>query len=311
MTLTNFHGTKFGAFCPGFWYSGVSMFMNPNHGQLLINNLTKTVGAGALCTLGEGFSDEEEGCALWRSDDAVYYDYPNQRPNILRRFSRKAWADKFKVEAEACDSFSGLTAGTGMYRNGSINIIKCNDTNVGWGVTKTQANAWLQWRELPLPAKTRFTLRYSSAAASSIQFSVGGSALPAVNLPSTNGAWTTAEAGTFSADTNGYHTVRITVVSGSPDLNYFNIINSSVGTVVPVKKMNEGYAPAWSGRVMSGGRVAEIPIRLGKGGHYGLELYSPAGRMILSKELSGKAGIQNVAVNSLAPGVWCYRVVEK
>ena len=312
MTLTNFHGTKFGAFCPGFWYAGNSMYMNPNHGQLLINNLTKTVGAGAISTLGEGFSDEEEACALWRSDDAVYYDYPNQRPNILRRFSRKAWADNFKVEAEACDYFSGLTAGNGTYRNGAINIIKCADTNSGWEVTKTQANAWLEWKELPLPAQTKFTLRYSSAAASSISFSVDSVALSTVRLPSTGGAWTTIDAGAHSAASNGLHTVRLTIVSGSPDLNYFNIVNTNPSAAVASSHGSNAIInqadPARRFIVSDGLSQSLVPVRLAESARYHIEVFDMAGHKIATRDFAGCAGTQTIALPKLAAGAWFYRI---
>jgi hypothetical protein len=314
MTLTNFFGTKFGAFCPGFWYSGVSMFMNPNHGQLLINNLTKTVGAGAVSTLGEGFSDEEEGCALWRSDDAVYYDYPNQRPNIMRRFTTKAWADVHKVEAEACDYFSGLTAGTGgTYRNGSINIIKCTDINLGWEVTKTQANAWLEWKELPLPAKTNFMLRYSSAAAASIRFSVDSGALSTINLPATAGSWATIDAGAYSAAKDTFHTVRLTVVSGSPDLNYFNIVRAGTSVInpslktVPVKQSgNEMGFLTFDG---TSGSALRINLTVRQSARCHLELFTLSGKKIFFRDFSGIAGTQMVPLPRLASGACLYRIM--
>jgi len=312
MTLTNFFGTKFGAFCPGFWYVGSGAYMNPNHGQLLINNLTKTVGAGAISTLGEGFSDEEEACALWRSDDSVYYDYPNQRPNILRRFSKKAWADNFKVEAEGCDYFSGLTSGTGTYRNGTINIIKCADTNLGWEVTKTQANAWLEWKELPLPAQTKLTLRYSSSAASSISFSVDGAALSTVNLPSTSGTWATVDAGAYSAASRGLHTVRLTVVSGSPDLNYFNIVNAGPSAVNPSRgAFIEHQAGNAAGMFISDGLNAPaIRIRPEKTARYRLEIFDMSGRALFSREFPVDPQTRLLPLPRLSAGACIWRLTE-
>ncbi len=311
MTLTNFFGTKFGAFCPGFWYEGSNVYMNPNHGQLLINNLTKTVGAGALSTLGEGFSDEEETCALWRSDDSVYYDYPNQRPNILRRFSRKAWADNLKVEAEACDYFSGMTAGNGTYRNGAINITKCTDVNLGWEVTKTQANAWLEWKELPLPAQTKFSLRYSSTAASSIDFSVDNTPLPTVSLPSTSGAWASIDAGTKTFAANGLHTVRLTVVSGSPDLNYFNIIKSGTDVSMPLDGpvLQKRPLGVMQGIFVSKGFSPQsVSVVADKSKEFYVELFDCLGHKTYSQKYMGQGTMQTVALPKLAAGVWCYRI---
>ena len=312
MTLTNFFGTKFGAFCPGFWYEGSGAYMNPNHGQLLINNLTKTVGAAALSTLGEGFSDEEEACAMWRSDDSVYYDYPNQRPNILRRFTSKAWADNHKIEAEAYDYFSGLTAGNGTYRNGNINIIKCTDTNLGWEVTKTQANAWLEWKELPLPAQTRFTLRYSSSAASSINFSIDNAPLSTVNLPSTSGSWATIDAGSYSATSNGLHTVRLTIVSGSPDLNYFNIVKAGAAAAQPFGKTLPGHNDLSSGHVLvSDGRTStSIGIEPQKATVYRLEVFSVSGRLLYSHVYAVNPQTRLLPIPAVGAGTCVWRLTE-
>jgi hypothetical protein len=95
----------------------------------------------------------------------------------------------------------------------------------------------MEWKELPLQAKTKFLLRYKSSADASIMFSVDGTALTSVHLPSTNDVWTTINAGTYSSAGNGLHTVRLTVAAGTPDVNYFvrvgeENINTAVGEVV-------------------------------------------------------------------------------
>jgi hypothetical protein len=313
MTLTDFFGTKVGAFCPGFWYAGSGAYMNPNHGQLLINNLTKTVKAGALFTLGEGFSDEEEACALWRSDDSVYYDYPNQRPNIQRRFTRKAFADNYKIEAEACDYFNDLTPGNSgnTYRNGNLDIVKCKDVNVGWNVTNTQAGEWLEWRELPLCAQTKFTLRYSSAAVSSVTFSIDGNALPAVSLPSTGGAWTTIDAGLFSVASNGLHTIRLTINSGAPDLNYFNLVNTGASSIKfspPTRSLKRSSGSEGILTTLGTSRSA-MRVTLAGSERCHLELFSLSGNKFFSQDFAGNAGRRMVPLPNRAAGACVYRVM--
>ncbi len=228
-TLETYNGRKYGALCPGFGASNDLPFLDPSmgttdHGKRLKTGLTNTVSAGARTTLVEGFTDAAEGAALWRSSDNTYYDYPNQRLNILRRYTSDPYPATLKMEAEACDVFSDLTTGNsgGTFLNsGNLDVAKCSDTNGGWNVNATQANEWMEWKELPLLTNTKFQLRYKSSASSSIKFSVDGTALSTITLPSTAGVWTTIDAGNYSTASNSLHTVRLTIVSGTPDINYF------------------------------------------------------------------------------------------
>lgn len=226
-TMTNFYNTKIGALAPAFRVvqGTTNMFIDANHGQTLITNLNNTQGAGAMLTLVEGFTDCPENAAIFRSKDVTYYDYPNQRINILRRYTKAAYAPTLRVEAEACDYFNDLTTGNSgnTYRAGDIDVIKTTDAGGGWEVTDTQAGEWMEWKELPLTAHTKFQIRYTSTQASSVTFSVDGVALPAVNLPATGaGVYATVDAGTQTFSANSLHTVRLTVTSGSLNVNYFN-----------------------------------------------------------------------------------------
>ena len=195
-------------------------------GLRLKTGLNNTVKAGAALTLVEGFTDAAEFAALWRStDDGQYkfYEYPNQRLNILRSYSRDPYPSILKMEAEACDDYSDLTTGNsgGTYLHmGDLDVAKCNDLRGGWHVTNTQAGELLQWRDLPLLANTRFQLRYKSTAASSVSLEVDGTTISMISLPSTNGMWSTFNVGDFSAGTNSIHIVRLNVITGSPDINY-------------------------------------------------------------------------------------------
>ncbi|HTH83354.1 MAG TPA: DUF5010 domain-containing protein [Mucilaginibacter sp.] len=225
-TLFYFNDVRVGALCPGFRVvqGSTNMFIDANHGQQLIAGLNATKGSGAALTLVEGFTDAPENAALFRSKDATYYDYPNQRINILRRYSANPYPATLRVEAEACDSYNDLTTGNSgnTYRDGDIDVIKTTDTGGGWNVTDAQAGEWMEWKELPLTANTKFQIRYSATQASSVSFSVDGVALPAVNLPATGGTFATVDAGSQTLPANGLHTVRLTVVSGNIDINYFN-----------------------------------------------------------------------------------------
>ena len=238
-TLESWNGRTYGALCPGIRLQGESDFIDPgmgttDMGKRLKTSLDNTVGAGARVTLVEGFTDAAENAALWRSTDEgalTYYNYANQRLNILRRYTSDPYPSTLKVEVEACDSYSDLTTGNSggafLYQ-GDLDVVKCTDTNGGWNVTATQANEWMEWKELPLLTNTKFQLRYKSSAAASIKFSVDGTSLSTISLPSTSGSWTTIDAGNYTTANNSLHTVRLTIVSGTPDINYFKRV---VGTI--------------------------------------------------------------------------------
>lgn len=223
-SLRTFNSVKIGCAVPQFQYSGISSYINPNHGQTLITGLENTVNAGAKLTLIEGFTDAAESAALWRSNDTVYYDYPNQRVNILRRYTQQAYPETLKLEAEACDYFYDVTpGGNGIFRSGDIDIVKTADIGGGWHVTAAQANEWLEWKEIPMVPNSKFQIRYSSSQLTTVKVSIDGVDLPVASLPITgNGVWSTYDAGSKVFSSNGLHTLRITVVSGMCSINYIN-----------------------------------------------------------------------------------------
>jgi hypothetical protein len=235
-TLFERNNYKIGVMVPGFYKEGrlldPSMGTDDN-GTMLRTGLDRTVGAGARTTLIEGFTNAAETAALWRSNDAGayrFYDYPNQRLNIVRSYTTNPFPDVLKLEAEACDFHHDLTPGNsgGAYLHmGDLDVVKSNDIMGGWHVTDTEPGEWMEWRELPLLEKTKFELRYKSTATSSVKISVDGNDLPTASLPSTGGIWSTIDMGSMDLAENGYHTVRLTIVSGSPDINYFNRINEA------------------------------------------------------------------------------------
>ncbi len=227
-STTNYNGRSYGALVPGFRVvnGGANMFLDSNHGQTLKDNLDRTVGSGSLVTLVEGFTDWEENCTLWRSTDTTYYDYPNQRINILRRYSSDPFPEDLKMEAEACDSFSDTTYGNAgnVYRSGNLDIQATTDTHSGWNVFNTAAGEWLQWQEVPLQGSTDLKVRVAAAApGGQIRFVIDGVAGPAVSVPNTGGAqtWQTIDAGNFDLAQGSYHTVRLEVVSGNVGINYW------------------------------------------------------------------------------------------
>lgn len=239
---------KTGCLVPGFSSPDEedgTRFLDPamgttDNGKRLKFGLDNTVRAGAALTLVEGFTDAAEFAALWRSTDNGqyrFYNYPSQRLNILRTYSQNPYPENYKMEAEACDDYSDLTVGNsgGTYlQMGDLDVVKCNDLRGGWNVTNTQAGEWLQWRDLPLLANTKFQLRYKSTALSSVNIEVGGNVIAVTSLPSTAGLWSTFDVGNYSTASNIIHTVRLNIVSGLPDINYMTRINSTSTPVTSV-----------------------------------------------------------------------------
>jgi hypothetical protein len=216
-----------------------------DNGARLKFGLDKTVRDGAALTLVEGFTDAAEFAALWRSTDNGqyrFYDYPSQRLNILRSYSRDPFPAMLKMEAEACDDYSDLTTGNsgGTYLQiGDLDVAKCNDLRSGWHVTATQAGEWLQWRDLPLLANTKFQLRYRSTAVSSISIDVDGTTIATTSLPSTNGLWSTMHVGNYNPGSNSIRTVRLNIVSGAHEINY---LTRTPAPAIPVETV--GISPA-------------------------------------------------------------------
>lgn len=234
-TMANAHtvhewysGAKMGIGVPAFKKG--TMYLDPRHGGLLIETLENTIGKGAHLTMVEGFTDMYENAALYRSLDQVYYDYPNQRLNIMRRYSKDPYPAELKVEAEGCDFYEDKSAGNSgtFYREGDLDIAQCNDQFYGWCVVDTEAGEWMEWKELPLRAQeTTIKLRYRSANAATVNFRIDETTQADIPLPATGNDWKTIDAGKVSFPSKGLHTVRLNIVSGTPDINYFTLNNNN------------------------------------------------------------------------------------
>lgn len=228
-----FNNHTVGVAVPGFVAndrSGSLMFVDADHGKHLRRALDHMIRFKADVVVLEGFSDVFENAAYWRSSDTKYYDFPNQRLNILRRYSSTdAWPARLRVEAESCDAYKDLTAGNAgaQYRQGDLDVKRCVDGFPDWCVTQTQAGESLHWEELPYRAgKSALILRYSSASDSKIRFDVGGKMGAEVVLPSSGGVWRDAEVAELTFEQKGWHPTDLQIVSGNPDINYFFVSSS-------------------------------------------------------------------------------------
>ena len=229
-TVRTFKDLTIGVGIPGFLVNdkkGNKMFVDADHGRLLQKALTYSVKNRANLIFLEGFTDVLENAAYWRSTDEVYYDYPNQRLNILRKWSSNPYPKEFKVEAEACDYFEDKSSGNsgGQYRKGDLDIKKCNDVYEGWCVTATESGEWLKWVELPFSAGNSVVkLRYSALSAVKIRFDIDKKEGSVVELPATGGTWKEIDAATVNFEKKGWREVVLNIISGDADLNYFTIV---------------------------------------------------------------------------------------
>ncbi len=229
---------KMGVLNPGIRYEGQPdyTFNDPRHGQTLIEGLEGTVNSGALITLCEGFTDAAETAAFWRSKDTTYYDYPNQRIDILRRYSQNAFSGRRMVQAEACDFFHDITPGNKgeSFRLGDIDICKTSDVFGGWNVFDAEAQEWLEWKELPFPKNSQIEVRYAAEDSAKIQFVLDDQEGAILSLEPTGGEqlWSLVRDTSFNITVDTYYNVKIKIISGKISINYFNIMGEgSVGKV--------------------------------------------------------------------------------
>lgn len=230
-TLRSVNKYNVGVACPGFWINDKkgdkSMFFDANHGKRLSEALDYFITYKASFVMLEGFTDMYENAAYFRSTDSVFYDYPNQRLNILRKYSsRNAYPEHMNVEAESCDRYLDRSKGNSgrQYRSGDLDVSRAEDTYRSWCVCDTEAGEWLEWVELPYSAGTsEINLRYRSSFEAVIRFAVDGKDCVEKTLPSTGGQWKTVTAASVKFDKKGWYKTVLKVVSGSPDFNWFSI----------------------------------------------------------------------------------------
>ncbi len=238
-TLTTKFGIKIGVAVSEFQHTGQSGFLDPNHGVRFETGLSNTLEAGSLLTLCEGFTDYEEDASMWRvrNIDAggnplgysqTYYDYPNQRLNILREHSNWPFPAELTFEAEACDSFGGAAGGNGMvnfYRNGNIAVEPTADVSGTYDVGWLQPGEWFEWEQVPMQGSAIHLQARVACPNNNCQFHyvIDGVAYPAVAIPNTGGyqTWATVDSGPWQFAKGGKHTVRFVCDTGGFNFNYW------------------------------------------------------------------------------------------
>jgi len=239
-TNTTLNGVTTGATVPSFHFvsesGGSNMIIDPNHGSTLVNNLKATVDAGDSMTLVEGFTDWQEGAALWRTKSAPYgttaRDYPSQDLNIMRRYSNTPFPSSLTVQAETADANQDTTDGNqwNTYRNDNLDVQTTTDTNGGWNVGATATGEWTQWLEVPLQGTENLKIRVATPnSGAQLRFVVDGVAGPTITVPNTGGwqTYQTIDAGTFQFNTGTYHTVQLQQLYGGQNINWWQGLHLS------------------------------------------------------------------------------------
>ncbi len=249
-TLSVFNGVKTGVAVAQFQNpSNPPGFLDPDHGNLLNEGLHQTVGAGALMTLLEGFTDYEEDAALFRvrnldengnplSYEQTYYDYPNQRLNIIRKHSRHPFPAELKLEAEGCDTYGGAAGGgtPRLYRNGNIGIEPTQDEGGGFSIGWIQPNEWFQWEEVPMEGSGTLQVRVAANNdAGRLHFVIDGQVKPAVTLPDTGGfqSWATVDTPPETFAPGSYHTVRLICETSGMNINWIRWVAGGTDNAPP------------------------------------------------------------------------------
>lgn len=226
-TTYDFNGRRYGVCTPGIDKSSDNVYYDPNHGITLSDNLQNTVGNGSYVTLVEGFTDWEENTALWRAKNGMYsereYDYPNQRINILRRYSRNPDLAGVRMEAEACDDYYDPTSGNSgeVYREGDLDIGEGTDAE--WFVGWIDIGEWLEWKELSIQGSTDLSIRIATPYdGRRLKFVIDGVEQSWVSIPNTGGwqNWQIVDCGTYNFSSD-LHTVRIYTDSNNFNIDYW------------------------------------------------------------------------------------------
>jgi hypothetical protein len=239
-------GAAFGTCIPSFHISNPSdpnapiWIVDPAHGKTLTTGLAGTIGnPQCLSTFLEGFDDYWENATLWRARNLdtsgkplgyaeTGYDYPNQRINLVRRYSNNPFPKDLKEEAESCDSFSGAVPNPNQpnfYRNGSIAIEDTTDVYGGYDVCRTQAGEKLTWQEVPLEGTVHLLVRAASASGGRLHFVIDGVRHPAVRVSKTGGGqiWATIDLGAYTFAPRTYHTISLVWDTPGVSVNWWQV----------------------------------------------------------------------------------------
>ena len=239
------HGVTLGTCIPQFHISAnadpnsPTWLVDPRHGKVLSDGLLGTAGnAQCLSTFIEGFDDYWENTTLWRARNLdenghalgyaqTYYDYPNQRINLVRRLSSHPFPADLKEKAEGCDDFSGAAAlrtRPSYYRNGPIAIEDTTDTCGGYDVRASRVEETLRWLEVPIQDKVHLRVHVATTSPGrELHFVLDGIKHPTVTLTNTGGSqiWATVDMGAYTFAPQSCHTVSLVSNISGVNVNWW------------------------------------------------------------------------------------------
>ena len=240
----NFKGFSVGSGCPGFVQGDRSQtqwqFIDARHGEYATEMFESFLTFKPNLVFLEGFTDGVENAAWWRSMDKTYYDYPNQRINLLRKYGNHPFPTEQKLEAEACDycyqgTISDKKIESSQQEDKMNNapeqyvVKRCSDTkyNGGWHTDLTAGLNALRWKELPFRSgESIIRFRYASEGEITVCCQIGNEMTQKVTLPATGNAWEETEVAVYTRDTRGYADFNLAVIEGAISLNYVEIITN-------------------------------------------------------------------------------------
>ncbi len=303
-----------------------SWIVDPRHGKTLSEGLRNTTGGGCTLTFIEGFDDYWENATLWRTRNTdergqplgyaqTGYDYPNQRINLVRRYSNDPFPVTLREEADGCDSFSGAAASGGprRYRNGPIATEDTSDTGGGDDVCDAQAGETLQWRDVPLEGTAHLKVRAATASKGRrMHFVIDGVRYPSVNIPNTGGGrtWATVDMGVYHFPHDSDHDVSLVWDTGDVNIHWWQVqtavIPDGLYKIVAIRdgsvltRRVGGDAAAFETAPDTGGGGQRWHLRPLGGGRYSVHPVNAARRQMwtITPEPNGLCAISMTAAGS-------------
>ncbi|HEX7026463.1 MAG TPA: carbohydrate-binding protein [Gammaproteobacteria bacterium] len=142
------------------------------------------------------------------------------------------------IQAEDYDAYYDTTPGNtgGAYRSDGVDIEATGDSGGGFNVGWIDANEWLAFNNLNIPASGSYTIRFRVASMNggtlSNDLNGGSIVLGSLNIPNTGGwqNWTTIS---HTVNINaGNYSLGVFAVTGGWNLNWIEVVSNNPGTGV-------------------------------------------------------------------------------
>lgn len=153
-----------------------------NNGTTLLNGLNQSVSQNAEFVILEGFANWEENAGYYRSKSTGWL-YPSQYLNLVRNYADRR-TQTLRYQAEACDEFYPIVAGSHPFRTDGLNTQTINASGE-WSVLSPVGGSWVQFNEVKLShGHYRFSARaMANAGGKSVRVVISGTSGPWVAVP--------------------------------------------------------------------------------------------------------------------------------